>query len=591
MLAYTVADDKGRRRFARRGRQGGAQVALRRRRLRPDERGRAGGLQALAWRLSRRAHRGASKAAGIRVDSRRIASLVARHQGQARSLEASRPEGADRPERGAGQRAQELPALWPARVSGRSLRGVLLRPRLRADGTVLRRRGRRTPATTHDAADDLASSMEAVGGRAAVIVFRACLANTLETAYQLRDAGEFMVASQSIVPIAGIWPWGTFLTSLMPGASSGDVGLALAAATGALPREAREPRPIRRRAVLAHRSRRRERDRRAAESARRRAGDGARRPGTRVRVREQPSKRRGSGSPTTVRARRSGAPRRADVVRQPGGAQGDPVAAPARALGDIVGGRLVRWHHSQKGRHRGIGLYYQPVTPTDIERSHLYVNADGGARTPRTTAARAEQATGWHRIALKPLAFETLARPHVLQVTRRLALLRRLLLLSPVAPRLPLIPPGLSSFGHLSVLRSLTVTPTLGLSSLGITSCSPAVRDRAAVYSDRATHHKQCRRQARVVVRVPAPVIDPVHHVERGDRADALRRQLPRDVRAPVARSTRSTLRGHLEARAGRRPPDCRGSTQSAGPRAQPVTPAGPDRRRSTTPETNRPAA
>ena len=40
-----------------------------------------------------------------------------------------------------------------------------------------------------------------------MIVFRACMANTLETAYQLRDAGEFMLASQSIVPIAGIWPW------------------------------------------------------------------------------------------------------------------------------------------------------------------------------------------------------------------------------------------------------------------------------------------------------------------------------------------------------------------------------------------------
>ena len=74
----------------------------------------------------------------------------------------------------------------------------------------------------------LSESLEAAGERAAVIVFRACLANTLETAYQLRDAAEFMLASQSIVPIAGIWPWGSFLTSLMPGAASGDVALAIA---------------------------------------------------------------------------------------------------------------------------------------------------------------------------------------------------------------------------------------------------------------------------------------------------------------------------------------------------------------------------
>ena len=64
--------------------------------------------------------------------------------------------------------------------------------------------------------------------RAAVIVFRSCQANTLETAYQLRDAGEFMLASQSIVPIAGIWPWSTFLSALMPGATSGDVARAIA---------------------------------------------------------------------------------------------------------------------------------------------------------------------------------------------------------------------------------------------------------------------------------------------------------------------------------------------------------------------------
>ena len=53
----------------------------------------------------------------------------------------------------------------------------------------------------------LSDSLQTVAERAAVIVFRACQANTLETAYQLRDAGEFMLASQSIVPIAGIWPW------------------------------------------------------------------------------------------------------------------------------------------------------------------------------------------------------------------------------------------------------------------------------------------------------------------------------------------------------------------------------------------------
>ena len=119
---------------------------------------------------------------------------------------------AGRPERVAGQRAQELPALRPARVPGRSLRGLLLRARLRAAGPLLRRRRPTTPRSRATMAlTSLSDSLQTVGERAAVIVFRACQANTLETAYQLRDAGEFMLASQSIVPIAGIWPWDTFL--------------------------------------------------------------------------------------------------------------------------------------------------------------------------------------------------------------------------------------------------------------------------------------------------------------------------------------------------------------------------------------------
>ena len=38
----------------------------------------------------------------------------------------------------------------------------------------------------------LSDALDLVGERAAVIVFRACQASTLEAAYQLRDAGQFM---------------------------------------------------------------------------------------------------------------------------------------------------------------------------------------------------------------------------------------------------------------------------------------------------------------------------------------------------------------------------------------------------------------
>ena len=186
-----------------------------------------------------------------------------------------------------------------------------------------------TSATSTMTLTSLSDSLHVVGERAAVIVFRACLANTLETAYQLREAGEFMLASQSIVPIAGIWPWATFLTSLMAGASSEEVAraigqqLALFLETPAN----RDPfadvpyglidlarRGGHRRAAQGHRryARRRPHRRRPHAPVRRRAGSGPRRLSRRLR---QP--------------RQSGAARRLDDVREPGQA-GPRIRSPLR---------------------------------------------------------------------------------------------------------------------------------------------------------------------------------------------------------------------------------------------------------------------
>ena len=156
---------QGDRRFPRRRGQGRTEGALQRRRLRPDERGRPGRLQAHARGLPRRADRTAAEDAGLRVDSRRLASPVARHQGQAGSRQAARPEGRRRPERDAGHRDRELPALRPAGVPGRSLRGLLLWARLRAAGTLLRRRRRRRLGEEPDAVVD-AVGRPRPGGRA-----------------------------------------------------------------------------------------------------------------------------------------------------------------------------------------------------------------------------------------------------------------------------------------------------------------------------------------------------------------------------------------------------------------------------------------
>ena len=87
--------------------------------------------------------------------------------------------------------------------------------------------------------NDLAGSFDSEDGRAAIIVFRDCFMNTLETAYQLRHVGEYMIASQAEAPIAGVWPWLNFMATLMPGAAVRRRGAGGSHATRALPRRAR----------------------------------------------------------------------------------------------------------------------------------------------------------------------------------------------------------------------------------------------------------------------------------------------------------------------------------------------------------------
>lgn len=249
----------------------------------------------------------------------------------------------------------------------------------------------------------LADSLQVVGGRAAVVVFRDCLVNTLETAYQLRDTAEFMIATQSLAPIAGIWPWGTFLTALMPGAGSGDVAKAIARQLALFLEvpEHRDPyadvpysvidlgnadaiaEPL---AALTN----------ALDSARaepkRAAACAAALEASRV------------GHPDD--AARPGDPALLDVPTLCDNLQKltrDPAAGPARALGEVVKGRLVTWHHSRSGFHRGTGLYYTPVTPRDVERSHIYDEGQAASDAARYEQLALIRATGWHRIALNPL--------------------------------------------------------------------------------------------------------------------------------------------------------------------------------------------
>jgi hypothetical protein len=254
--------------------------------------------------------------------------------------------------------------------------------------------------------NDLASSIEGIEGKAAVVIFRDCFMNTLETAYQLRRAAEFMLASQSVVPVAGVWPWLQFMTALMPSAVSGDVGRALAVQLAHFLDEPANRGPfddvpyslidleeaetiVKPLTELVN----------AIDAAR---ADGKRSAacakaleGSRIGYPDDPSN---PGDPALLDV-----PTLCDKLQALGA---DPVAAPARALGTAVRDRLVRWHHSQKQSYQGISLYYQPVKPHDIERSFIMSgNAEDAAKDAEYYAKLALcEATGWHRIALNPLA-------------------------------------------------------------------------------------------------------------------------------------------------------------------------------------------
>jgi hypothetical protein len=254
--------------------------------------------------------------------------------------------------------------------------------------------------------NDLASAIEFPEGRAALVLFRDCFMNTLETAFQLRQVAEMMLASQSVVPIAGVWPWSGLMSTLMPGAPSADVGRAIAMQLtrflddpanrgpftdvpytlidlGAVAAIA-EPMKALVDALDAARG-----------DAARSAACAAALEGARVGYPDDPSN---PGDPALI-----------DVLTLCDSLKalsGDVAAGPAAALGDVVRTRLIRWHHSQKASYHGTSLYYQPVTARDIERSFILSGNDEDVARDAAYYAKLAlcEATGWHRIALKPLA-------------------------------------------------------------------------------------------------------------------------------------------------------------------------------------------
>jgi hypothetical protein len=253
--------------------------------------------------------------------------------------------------------------------------------------------------------NDLAKSIAHVTNRADVVVFRDCFMSTLETACQLHGKADYMIATQTVAPIAGVWPWLNFMSALLPGASTAAVAesLVMQLAHFLDDEKNRHPfvdvpyslldlsnakdvtKPLK--ALTDALEAGRAVPKRAAAYGR--ALDGAR-----------------IGAPSTPKD--PGDPALLDVLTLCSAMQaleGDPVAGPARALGEIVQKKIVTKHYSRTGRHHGVSLYCKPTRAKDLKLSFIQAgDADGAAKDAEYYKKLAlSEATGWHRIALNPL--------------------------------------------------------------------------------------------------------------------------------------------------------------------------------------------
>jgi hypothetical protein len=252
--------------------------------------------------------------------------------------------------------------------------------------------------------NDLADTIHA-GGRAAIVMFRDCFMNTLEAAFQLRTAARFMIATQALAPIAGVWPWSDFLGALIPGASSAKVARGIATRLAAFLDEPENRAPFADvpYSVL-------DLDQADAVTGPLRALtdalEAARADPVRAAACAKALEAARIGSPTDPS--KPGDPALVDVptmCERLGALPGDPVAAAATALGAVVTDRLVNWHHSRRRRCRGTSLCYKPARPGDLRRSYLQAEDEKVAAADASyyRALAICRATGWDRVGLNPL--------------------------------------------------------------------------------------------------------------------------------------------------------------------------------------------
>jgi cysteine peptidase C11 family protein len=253
--------------------------------------------------------------------------------------------------------------------------------------------------------NDLADAIERDEGHASIILFRDCFMGTLETAFQLKSCADFVIASQAEAPIAGVWPWKTFMASLGDGRSSLDIGTELAKSLADFMKQDRNrggfadvpyslfdlsvsPGVVEPLKALVH----------ALESARNDPG----------RLKKCSDALEEARIGTSNNPKSPGDPALIDVrttLEKLVELAPDPVAQPSRTLAMLLK-KLVPFSFTLLGQHRGVSLYYKPTKQGDLNASVLE------AADPREAKKDADQYrrlalckdSDWGRFALDPLS-------------------------------------------------------------------------------------------------------------------------------------------------------------------------------------------
>jgi hypothetical protein len=256
--------------------------------------------------------------------------------------------------------------------------------------------------------NDVASAIGELQGKAAIVLFRDCYMNTLEAAYELRGVAKYMIASQSEVPIAGIWPWLDFLRHMKPGATPLAVAQGMAEQLGSFLDAPTNRTPFANVPISLI-------DVDAVADVvdpLRELGDAvdaARADATRWKKCGQALDASRTGYPDDHS--NPGDPSMIDVLTFCAELQerlpGDEVAGKAGALADVITKGVVLHHHTQPGsRYRGVSLFCKPSAAKDVDRSYLLSGDEDEARWDECYYHHLGLVhdSGWWRIALMPPA-------------------------------------------------------------------------------------------------------------------------------------------------------------------------------------------